>query len=135
MTKMTSGKNVEVENPHWIEWLTGLVSAVIVLTVIVWIAKDVFEDQDVTPDLAVIGLVTEHRSNGFQVLFEVSNSSSATASQVSVNAEILDGSNTIEKASTILDYVPGKSKARGGVIFRNDPTGRINFHVSAFNEP
>ena len=130
-----TGKSVEVKDPHWIEWLTGLVSAVIVLAVIIWIAKDAFEDQDETPDLAVTGLMTERRSNGFQVSFEVSNSSSATASQVSVSAEILDGSDTVEEASTILDYVPGKSKARAGVIFRNDPTGRINFHVSAFNEP
>ncbi|KXG87232.1 hypothetical protein [Agrobacterium bohemicum] len=135
MTKTIGDKNLEAQNPHWLEWLTGLVSAVIVLAVVGWIAKDAFRDQDTTPDLGATVVTTEQRSNKFQVLFEVSNGASATASQVTVHGEILDGSDIVEKASTILDYVPGKSKARGGLIFKNDPTGRIILNVSAFNEP
>ena len=135
MTKTIGDKNLEAKNPHWVEWLTGLVSAVIVLAVIGWIAKDALIDQDTSPDLAVTVLMTEQRSNGFQVSFEVSNGASATASQVTVEGEILDGSTVVEKASTVLDYVPGKSKARAGLIFKNDPTGRITLRVSAFNEP
>ena len=135
MTKTSGDKSVEVGNPHWVEWVTGLASAVIVLAVIVWIAKDAFQDQDTSPDLAASLLIIEKRSNGFQASFEVFNSSSATASQVKVNAEILDGSNVVEKASTVLDYVPGRSKARGGLIFRNDPAGRVVVNISAFNEP
>ena len=135
MTKTISGKSLEAKNPHWVEWVTGLVSAVIVLVVIFWIANDAFNDQDTSPDLAATVVITEQRSNGFQVSFEVSNVASATASQVAVHGEIRDGSDVIERASTVLDYVPGKSKARGGLIFRNDPEGRIALHVSAFNEP
>lgn len=135
MTKTIGDKNLEAKNPHWVEWLTGLVSAVIVLAVIGWIAKDALVDQDTSPDLAVTVLMTEQRSNGFQVSFEVSNGASATASQVTVDGEILDGSTVVEKASTVLDYVPGKSKARAGLIFKNDPTGRITLRVLAFNEP
>lgn len=135
MTKTVGDKNLEAQNPHWVEWLTGLVSAVIVLAVISWIAKDAFRDQDTTPDLGAKVLNTEQRSNGFQVSFEVSNTASATASQVTVDGVILNGSDVVEKASTVLDYVPGRSKARGGLIFRNDPTGRITLNVSAFNEP
>lgn len=135
MTKTVGDKNLEAQNPHWVEWLTGLVSAVIVLAVIGWIAKDAFRDQDTTPDLGATVLTTEQRSNGFQVSFEVSNTASATASQVTVDGVILNGSDVVEKASTVLDYVPGRSKARGGLIFINDPTGRITLNVSAFNEP
>lgn len=135
MTKTIGGKSLEAKNPHWVEWVTGLVSAVIVLVVIFWIANDAFKDQDISPDLAATVVITEQRSNGFQVSFEVSNVASATASQVTVLGEIRDGSDVAERASTVLDYVPGRSKARGGLIFRNDPKGRIALHVSAFNEP
>lgn len=135
MTKTIGDKNLEAKNPHWVEWLTGLVSGAIVLAVIGWIAKDAVGDQDTSPDLAATVLMTEQRSNGFQVAFEVSNGASATASQVTVDGEILDGANVVEQASTVLDYVPGKSKARAGLIFKNDPTGRIVLRVSAFNEP
>ncbi|MBB3947021.1 uncharacterized protein (TIGR02588 family) [Rhizobium skierniewicense] len=135
MTKTIGDKSLEANNPHWVEWVTGLVSAVIVLVVIFWIAKDAFKDQDTSPDLTATVVITEQRSNGFQVSFEVSNVASATASQVAVNGEIRDGSGIVERASTVLDYVPGRSKAGGGLIFRNDPRGRIILYVSAFNEP
>ncbi|XUY29699.1 TIGR02588 family protein [Agrobacterium sp. rho-8.1] len=135
MTKTIGDKSLEANNPHWIEWVTGLVSALVVLVVIFWIANDAFKDHDTSPDLTATVVITEQRSNGFQVSFEVSNVASATAAQVAVHGEIRDGSDVIERASTVLDYVPGKSKARGGLIFSNDPTGRITLHVSAFNEP
>lgn len=135
MTKTIGEKSFEAKNPHWIEWVTGLVSAMIVLAVVSWIAKDALKDQDTSPDLSTTLLITEQRSNGFQVSFEVSNVASATASQVTVHGEIRDGSDVVERASTVLDYVPGRSKARGGLIFRNDPKGRIILQVSAFNDP
>lgn len=135
MTKTIGDKSLEANNPHWVEWVTGLVSAVIVLVVIFWIANDALTDQGTTPDLTATVVITEQRSNGFQVSFEVQNVASATASQVAVHGEIRDGSDVVERASTVLDYVPGRSKARGGLIFRNDPQGRIVLHVSAFNEP
>ena len=135
MTKTIGDKSLEAEKPHWVEWVTGLVSAVIVPVVMFWIAKGAFKDQETSPDLTPTVVITEQRSNGFQVSFEVSNVASETASQVIVNGEIRDRYDVIERASTVLDYVPGRSKARSGLIFRNDPRGRIILYVSAFNEP
>ncbi|TWF43994.1 hypothetical protein [Neorhizobium alkalisoli] len=136
MTKVSNDKNIENSDPHWIEWITGAVSAGIVLAVIVWIGKDGFVDQDASPNLEGIVLQTEERSDGFQVLFEIKNGSSATASQVKVRGEMIEKQSVLESVETVLDYVPGHSKAAGGLIFQQNPDGKqVTVRATAFDEP
>ncbi len=136
MTKISNDKNTEAVKPHWIEWATGAVSAVIVLGVIAWIGKDALLDRDRSPNLIGAVLQTEKRSDGFQVLFEIRNESSMTASQVTVHGEMRDQSSVVENVETVLDYVPGHSKAKGGLIFQQDPGGKtVTVRAAAFDEP
>ncbi|MFK0334400.1 hypothetical protein ACIQUB_25150 [Rhizobium sp. NPDC090275] len=136
MTKTTVAANIETNKPHWIEWATGAVSAVVVLTVIIWIGKDALTDRDTSPDLEGGVLRVEERSHAFQVLFEVRNGSSQTASQVAVRGEVLEGSKLLETAETILDYVPGHSKVVGGLLLQNNPHGKtISIRATSFNMP
>ncbi|QND17804.1 TIGR02588 family protein [Rhizobium leguminosarum] len=136
MTKISNGKNLEAGEPHWIEWVTGVVSAVIVLGVIAWIGKDALVDRDSSPNLVGVVLHTEKRDGGFQVLFEIRNDSSATASQVAVQGEIREQGSVLENVETVLDYVPGHSKAKGGLIFQQDPAGKtLTVRASSFDEP
>ena len=136
MTKTSSQANIDDAKPHWIEWLTGLVSAVIVLAVIAWIGKDALMDRDSSPALKGVALQTEKQSEGYQVHFEMRNESSATASDVTVHGEIRNGETLVETSQTKLDYVPGRSRTKGGLIFQADPTGKtIIIRASAYNEP
>lgn len=136
MTKTSNDKHVEAGEPHWIEWATGVVSAVIVLCVIAWIGKDALVNRDTSPNLVGVVLQTEKRGGGFQVLFEIRNDSSATASQVAVQGEIRDQGSVLENVETVLDYVPGHSKAKGGLIFQQDPAGKtLTVRASSFDEP
>lgn len=136
MTKSSQGKSIEANDPHWIEWLTGLLSTLVVLAVIGLITKDAFTDKDVSPDLLVSVTRTEQRSGGSQVAFEVFNSASVTASQVTVRGEVKEGDAVIEQAETVMDYVPGRSKAKGGLIFTSDLAGKtVELRASSYNEP
>lgn len=136
MTRTTGGKNIEADAPHWIEWATGAVSAVIVIAVIIWIAKDAIFDRDTSPNLAGSVVHVEQRSGGYQVQFEVRNSASATASQVTVRGEVRDDGTLVETTQTVVDYIPGHSKANGGLIFQHDPDGKaIHILATAYNEP
>lgn len=136
MTKISRSSNIENAEPHWIEWLTGLVSAALVIVLITWIGKDALMDRDSSPDLEAAVVRTEQRSTGYQVLFEMSNKASATAADVTVRGELQDGKAIIEKVETVLAYVPGRSKTRGGLIFENNPAGKtVVVKASAYNEP
>lgn len=136
MTKISKSKNVEKRKPHWIEWATGALSALVVVIVILWIGRDAMIDRDPSPNLIGVILSTEQRSDGFQVLFEIRNDASETASQVNVQGEIRDGNLVLERVETVLDYVPGNSKAKGGFVFRQDPAGKtVTVHANAFSNP
>lgn len=136
MTKISNGKNIEASVPHWIEWITGAVSGIIVIAVIVWIGKDGLLDSDTSPNLHGNVVKTEERSDGFQVLFEIDNDSSATASQVKVRGEIREQDLVLESSETVLDYVPGHSKVGGGLIFRQNPAGKdVKVRATAFDDP
>ncbi len=136
MTKTSNGKNIESGPPHWIEWITGAVSSIIVLAVIIWIGKDAFSDQDVSPNLHGSVLYTEERSGGFQVLFQIRNDSSATAAQVKIRGEVRDQGLVVEGSETVLDYVPGHSTVAGGLVFRRNPAGKeIVVTTMAFDQP
>ncbi|TNM60274.1 hypothetical protein [Aliirhizobium smilacinae] len=136
MTKISNGKNIEPGAPHWIEWITGAVSGIIVIAVIVWIGKDGFMDRDTSPNLHGNVVKMEKRSDGFQVLFEIQNGSSVTASQVKIRGEIREQESVLESSETVLDYVPGHSKVGGGLIFRQNPAGKdVKVRATAFDEP
>ncbi len=136
MTKNTGHANIETNEPHWIEWTTGTLSALVILAVLIWIGRDALMDRDTSPDLGVSVLQVEARSNGFQVLFEIQNRSSQTASQVTVRGEVFEEPELVEAAETVTDYVPGHSKAVGGLIFKTDPRGRaISIRAISFNLP
>ncbi len=136
MTKISNEQNIEASEPHWIEWATGMVSALIVVALIAWIGKDAILDRDTSPNLTGAVVDTEKRSDGFQVRFEVRNGSSATASKVNVLGEISDGVSVLEHVQTILDYVPGHSSAKGGLVFQQDPSGKtVTIRANAFTDP
>lgn len=136
MTKSSASGHRETGNPHVLEWLTGMVSAACVLAMIGWIGVQAIRQRDDAPDLSVRVVRQEARSGGYQVEFEVSNAASATASQVLVRGELLDGDAVVETVETTLDYVPMQSKATGGVIFRHDPAGRtVRIGAVGYTDP
>jgi uncharacterized protein (TIGR02588 family) len=136
VTKTTGKKHTESNDPHWIEWVTGLISAVLVISLIGFVGKAALMDRDTSPDLSSTVLRTEARSDGYQVLFEISNKSSETAAGVVVHGEIVQGEITLESNEITLDYVPGRSRAKGGFIFRTNPDGQdLRLRATAFSEP
>lgn len=136
MTTLSKSKSIEKSDPHWIEWLTGLVSMAFVLALIGWIGWDALGPRDPAPVLSVRILGTTGEGAGYQVRFEVANAAKATAAGVVVRGEILDGDRTLETIETTFDYVPMKSTASGGLIFRNDPAGRsVRISAVGYSDP
>ena len=84
MTKNTGHANIETNEPHWIEWTTGTLSALVILAVLIWIGRDALMDRGTLPDLGVSVLHVGARRDGVSVLFRTHNASERTATQVNV---------------------------------------------------
>ncbi|KQW28837.1 hypothetical protein ASE36_10110 [Rhizobium sp. Root274] len=129
-------KNIEQLRPHWIEWLTGLVSLAAICGVIGWLALDIWTTDDRQPELVARVVSTEKVATGFQVVFELRNRATLAAAGVEVRAQLSEQSRLVEEAEVTFDYVAAGSTARGAVIFENDPS-RLTLKIRAvgFTEP
>jgi len=75
-------------------------------------------------------------AGGFRVEFELFNDGSTTAAAVEVRGELMGGGAASEAAQVTFDYVPGKSSARGALLFAEDPAGRdIRIRAIGYTEP
>lgn len=136
MTQSSFSKNAEKARPHWIEWVTGLISLAAICAVIGWLVVDIWTSKDRQPDLVARVVSTEKIASGWQVVFELRNRATLAAAGVEVRAQLSEQARLVEEAEVTFDYVAAGSLARGAVIFENDPS-RLTLTVRAvgFTEP
>lgn len=126
----------EAAEAHWIEWITGIVSALLVASLLGWIGYEALTNDRHRPDLAIRAHHAERTDHGFRVAFEIENHAETTAAAVVVRADLLDGREIVESVELTLDYVPAQSKSAGAVIFSRDPQGlEIRIQAVGYTEP
>nr|CAD6430233.1 TIGR02588 family protein [Rhizobium sp. Q54] len=136
MTTSSKNRHTEAVKPHWVEWATGVVSAMIVLTMIAWIAGETLLQEDVPPSFSFTVSAVTPVENGHRVEFDILNRGTLTAAAVSVRAEITEQGQPVEDAEVTFDYVPGNSKASGGVVFTENPADRdIRLRAMGYTDP
>ena len=136
MTKSQKGRHRERHDPHWIEWLTGIVSAVLIAGLLGWVGWEAVTREATAPDLSVAILVTEQSAAGHRIAFDVYNSGTTTAAAVTVVGRLMEGERVIEENHVIFDYVAAESKSTGAILFRNDPAGRtVDIRPAGYTDP
>ncbi|MDP9840053.1 uncharacterized protein (TIGR02588 family) [Neorhizobium huautlense] len=130
MTEISRRPHSEKPDPHWVEWATGIVSAVLVVAMLGWVGYEALTDKDGPPEFRITITGIAPVSGGHRVEFDIANRATRTAATVNVRGEILDGSRTAEDAEVVIDYVPAQSKSSGALIFREDP-GRHEILIRA----
>lgn len=106
---------------YWVQTAIGILSAVLVSALIGWIAIDLVLSEDTPPDLSVKATEVTKLQAGWLVEFEIANSATETAAEVGIEASLSTDREKVEEHSATLDYVPGYSKARGGLFFSRNP--------------
>ncbi len=136
MTRLSLSKNAEQISPHWVEWLTGLVATLIVISITSWILWEAMNTDDRPPELSVQVLDIEPVATGWRVMIQVQNASDSTAAAVKINGALLDGQAPVETTDVTFDYVAAGSTTRGGLLFVNDPSRyRLSLQPTSFTDP
>lgn len=131
MTKRKSKVSVRDAAPA-LEWAAAAAGLLILLGLSFILIREASDGNDrVVPILeANIEQITPTPA-GFVADVVVYNRSRQTAAAVQVEGKLGD-----EQASATLDYVPGRSEARGGLIFRSDPrSGGVELSIVGFELP
>ena len=136
MTKSEQGRHRERQDPHWIEWLTGIVSALLVAAMLGWLTWEAFTRAATPPDLLVTVLTTEKTTAGHRVAFDIYNIATTTAPAVTLLRQLTAGARVIEENDGTFDYVAAESKSTGAILFQNDPAGHtVDIRPAGYTDP
>lgn len=136
MTRTHGKGHTERHDPHWVEWLTGIASAIIVAGLTGWLAFEAATRSGEPPALSIVTGEVTRSDQGFRVMFEIRNLAPTTAAAVTVAGEVRDDGRVVERAEVTFDYVPAESKVDGALIFETDPDGRdLVVRPTGFTDP
>jgi len=126
----------EQQKPGPVEWLSGLVSAVLIVFLIASMAREAFVEDSPPPQLEIEIKGIEKVGRYFRVDFELANRSASTAAAVHVQGTLRREGAELETSEVTFDYAPAQSQSTGGLLFEGDPAaGTLVIRPTGFTEP
>jgi len=111
----------EDDTKRLLEAVAGGIGAALALGTIAIITWDGMTAGDGPPVVVVQTEDVHEVANGYVLELAVTNSGARTAVQVSVEGVLASGGETVETSGTTFDYVPSRSRRKGGLFFAADP--------------
>jgi uncharacterized protein (TIGR02588 family) len=139
-SKKETGKAGEKEqnhrNPPIAEWVVAGLGAILVFGAIGFMFYQAIGQKTAPPEfLFRIDSITELQ-DGYLVKFEVENAGTETAADVLIEGELKNETETLEKNTVTLKYVPSHSRSRGGLYFRKNPReSSLQLRVAGYAAP
>jgi uncharacterized protein (TIGR02588 family) len=126
----------EQQAPGPVEWLSGLVSAVLVVFLIAWMTREALVEHSPPPQLEIEIKGIEQAGRYFRVDFELANRSPSTAAAVHVQGTLRRQGAETETSEVTFDYAPARSRTEGGLLFEGNPAaGTLDIRPTGFTEP
>lgn len=136
MNSQNRQRHTEAENPHWMEWLTGLVSAGLVATLIGYVGWNAATEEMVPPEFAIEATGMARVTGGYRITFDIENRANTTAAAVIVRGELRRGEENLETVDVTFDYVPGESQSSGAILFDTDPgSAQLTLRAIGYSDP
>ncbi len=104
-----------------LERLLGGVGLLLVVGCLGYLIYEGIKDGEAPGALTVTVLEIVPTGETYLVNFDLQNGGSQTLSNLQVTARLLEAGREVERATTTLDYLPGRSSQSGGFYFREDP--------------
>ena len=117
---------------EWTAAALGLLAALVLLAIIG--REAIAGNERPMPVLKVEVERVAATAAGHVVEFKVRNLSEQTAAAVHVEGTIRRGADD-EISSATIDYVPGRSESKGGLLFAGDPRGKLELRVTGYEVP
>ena len=122
---MTNGKRAtetpKLESTSRLEWFAAFVSAAILLGMIGYMVVYGLTQPNSPPQITLVGGKVEQIGSGYRIEFTARNDGSQTAAALQIRGALRVGDTVVEESRAVIDYVPGASERKGGLIFTRDP--------------
>lgn len=136
MTPEQRGQTPAGATSGWERVVAALGAVVVAAALGVMVHAAIVTRRDPIPRIVVeVDTVVAHGA-GFVTRLRVRNDGGATAAQVLVHGELHGNDGVVERSETTVDYVPGRSTRRTGLLFTNDPRRhRLEVRAVGYQEP
>lgn len=136
MTRSANSRHVETNTPHWIEWVAGIASTLLVLSLFGWIIHDIYRYAPGDAAFRIDIRAIEPVNNMFRVRFDIENITQSSAAQVHIAGETIQSNGDSERSSVTFDYVASEARDSGALFFRTDPRdAELTVKVEGYTEP
>lgn len=124
-------------NKPFLEWLAASVGLVLTLGLLGFIGWNAIREQQQHGPAITVGVESIERSgNGWLVRFSAHNHAPSTAAGVQIEGELRSPGAEPETSNVTLDYLPGGSELKGGLMFAHDPRrGQLSLRPLGYVEP
>lgn len=118
------------------EWAVAFLGLALVIGVIAYLIHVALTDRDTPPDIVLRVVDVGPASGGYLVRIEALNSGGQAAADVRIDATLEQAGEVIETRDLSFDFLPTRSKRRGGMVFRHNPDEfQIELRVVSHREP
>ncbi|MCP9496061.1 MAG: hypothetical protein MSG64_16560 [Pyrinomonadaceae bacterium MAG19_C2-C3] len=117
----TEPKPRKEKKPLIWEWIVATVGLVLVVSAIGFMLYRAIKGNASPPVISISVDSIMPTGDKFLVTFRAVNHGELTAAGLTVEGELRSGTQSVETSSATLNYVPSRSKRRGGLFFINDP--------------
>lgn len=123
------------QKKNWLEWSITFISGILVFFTLGFLVYQMIYQEQTPPDIAVILGEVSQKDGAFAVPIKALNNGTETAENVIIEI-ILKDEFKEEKAQITFAFLPGKSSAKGWVIFTENPKSRnLKTHVKGYGTP
>jgi uncharacterized protein (TIGR02588 family) len=109
------------DDKNALEWTVFGVSLLLVLSILVYLAYQVYHEKPSTPDLVVEYYPDPSDNAPHRYRVVVHNKGGETAEDVTIALSLENGNEELEAAALNIPFAPKESKREGWVNFRKDP--------------
>lgn len=119
-----------------LEWALAAASALLVVGCMAVLLYEALTTTGKPPSVEVTVEEISRVAGGYLVEFKAENRGETTAAGLVVEGELKSGSESVEKSSVTIDYVPAEAIRKGGLYFTRDPSGyALEINARGFDFP
>jgi uncharacterized protein (TIGR02588 family) len=119
-----------------IEWIVSTTGTLLFLFTLMFVLVNAITNSKTPADIKVKLLSVHENGDDFLLNVEVENKGNASVEGLEIEALLTNAGTEIEKGVTTFDYVPGNSKRKGGIFFKNNPQDfTLTLRPLGFEEP
>lgn len=120
---------------NWLEWSVTIISGILVVFTLGFLAYQLIYEEQTPPSINIVLGEVSQKDGAFSVPIEALNKGTKTAENVVIEV-MIEGDPEKEKAQITFAFLPGKSSAKGWVIFTKRPEPKsLKTHVIGYGTP